>query len=158
LLAQVHQALAPPPPLSTALTNPRARALVIKRPAIACARGHHRRCAQALCQDADRVFKSTVKEDRDFNEFQQQREKLNYFWIVEKKGVEDRKAELRNKERELQVHVYACVYMYIYTSYLYMCCTHSRTFLPAYRTQHAERYGRLNAPFEVQLQYILVLQ
>merc|ERR1711865_1047396 len=31
-----------------------------------------------------------------------QREKLNYFWIVEKKNLEDKKAELRNKERELQ--------------------------------------------------------
>jgi hypothetical protein len=29
-------------------------------------------------------------------------EKLNYFWIVEKKNLEDKKAELRNKERELQ--------------------------------------------------------
>lgn len=55
-----------------------------------------------LAQDADRIFKQTVKEDHDFNSFQQQREKLNYFWIVEKKKVEDKKAELRNKERELQ--------------------------------------------------------
>ena len=47
--------------------------------------------------EADRIFKQTVKEDRDFNEFQQQREKLNYFWIVEKKNVEDKKAELRNR-------------------------------------------------------------
>ena len=47
-------------------------------------------------------FKETQKEERDFNEFQQQREKLNYFWIVEKKKLEDKKAELRNKERELQ--------------------------------------------------------
>jgi len=47
-------------------------------------------------------FKETQKEERDFNEFQQQREKLNYFWIVEKKKLEDSKAELRNKERELQ--------------------------------------------------------
>jgi hypothetical protein len=30
-------------------------------------------------------------------------EKINYFWIVEKKTLEDKKAELRNKERELQV-------------------------------------------------------
>ncbi len=29
-------------------------------------------------------------------------EKLNYFWIVEKKKLEDKKAELRNKEREMQ--------------------------------------------------------
>eukprot|EP00620_Florenciella_sp_RCC1587_P023052 CAMPEP_0182567730 /NCGR_PEP_ID=MMETSP1324-20130603/8866_1 /TAXON_ID=236786 /ORGANISM="Florenciella sp., Strain RCC1587" /LENGTH=472 /DNA_ID=CAMNT_0024781771 /DNA_START=57 /DNA_END=1475 /DNA_ORIENTATION=+ len=42
------------------------------------------------------------KEEQDFNEYQQQREKLNYFWIVEKKNLEDKKAELRNKEREIQ--------------------------------------------------------
>ena len=29
-------------------------------------------------------------------------EKLNYFWIVEKKKIEDLKASLRNKEREAQ--------------------------------------------------------
>lgn len=29
-------------------------------------------------------------------------EKLNYFWIVEKKTLEDKKSELRNKDRELQ--------------------------------------------------------
>ena len=29
-------------------------------------------------------------------------EKLNYFWIVEKKKLEDKRAELRNKEREMQ--------------------------------------------------------
>lgn len=34
--------------------------------------GHH----QALTLEADRVFKRTVKEDHDFNEFQQQREKV----------------------------------------------------------------------------------
>uniref|UniRef100_A0A7S1XXH6 Growth arrest-specific protein 8 domain-containing protein n=1 Tax=Phaeomonas parva TaxID=124430 RepID=A0A7S1XXH6_9STRA len=43
-----------------------------------------------------------LKEDRRFNDFQQQREKINYFWIVEKKKLEDKKAELRNKEREVQ--------------------------------------------------------
>lgn len=42
------------------------------------------------------------KETRAYNEFQEQREKLGYFWIVEKKNREDKKAELRNKERELQ--------------------------------------------------------
>lgn len=31
-----------------------------------------------------------------------QTEQLNYFWIVEKKNLEDKRAELRNKERELQ--------------------------------------------------------
>lgn len=57
---------------------------------------------KALKTDADRLHKATQKEEHDFNEFQQQREKLNYFWIVEKKKAEDKRAELRNKERELQ--------------------------------------------------------
>ena len=57
---------------------------------------------QKLKNEADRLFKLTQKEERDFNEFQQQREKLNYFWIVEKKKLEDKRSELRNKERELQ--------------------------------------------------------
>lgn len=52
--------------------------------------------------EADRLHKLTKKEEADFNEFQQQREKLNYFWIVEKKKLEDKRAELRNKDRELQ--------------------------------------------------------
>uniref|UniRef100_A0A7R9UD54 Growth arrest-specific protein 8 domain-containing protein n=1 Tax=Pinguiococcus pyrenoidosus TaxID=172671 RepID=A0A7R9UD54_9STRA len=43
-----------------------------------------------------------LREDRLFNDFQQQREKINYFWIVEKKKLEDKKAELRNKNREVQ--------------------------------------------------------
>ena len=55
-----------------------------------------------LKNEADRLHKSAKKEEHDFNEFQQQREKLNYFWIVEKKRLEDMRARLRNKERELQ--------------------------------------------------------
>jgi growth arrest-specific protein 8 len=57
---------------------------------------------KALKIDADRLHKQSKKEEHDFNEFQQQREKLNYFWIVEKKKLEDKRAELRNKEREFQ--------------------------------------------------------
>jgi hypothetical protein len=52
--------------------------------------------------EAKRLHALTIKEEHDFNEFQQQREKLNYFWIVEKKKLEDKRAELRNKDRELQ--------------------------------------------------------
>jgi growth arrest-specific protein 8 len=57
---------------------------------------------KALKNEADRLLKKTQKEEHDFNEFQQQREKLNYFWIVEKKKLEDARANLRNKDRELQ--------------------------------------------------------
>jgi hypothetical protein len=53
-------------------------------------------------REAERLHDATKMEDKYFNEFQQQREKLNYFWIVEKKKLEDKRAELRNKERELQ--------------------------------------------------------
>lgn len=42
------------------------------------------------------------RESEAFNEYQQQREKLNYFWIVEKKNLEDKKSDLRNKVREQQ--------------------------------------------------------
>mmetsp|Transcript_8143 Transcript_8143/g.13280 ORF Transcript_8143/g.13280 Transcript_8143/m.13280 type:complete len:489 (+) Transcript_8143:69-1535(+) len=55
-----------------------------------------------LQHQANTLSKQANKEDHDFNEFQQQRERLNYFWIVEKKKLEDKKADLRNKERELQ--------------------------------------------------------
>ena len=57
---------------------------------------------KALHDEAVRLHKAMAKEEHDFNEFQQQREKLNYFWIVEKKKLEDKRAELRNKDRELQ--------------------------------------------------------
>eukprot|EP01036_Dinobryon_divergens_P027393 gene27393-36162_t len=52
--------------------------------------------------EADKLHKATKREEHDFNEFQQQREKLNYFWIVEKKKLDDKRVELRNKDRELQ--------------------------------------------------------
>lgn len=57
---------------------------------------------KALKTEADRLHKTTKREEHDFNEFQQQREKLNYFWIVEKKKLDDKRVELRNKEREQQ--------------------------------------------------------
>lgn len=55
-----------------------------------------------LVRQAKTLLEMAKKEEQAFNEFQQQREKINYFWIVEKKNFEDRKAELRNKERERQ--------------------------------------------------------
>merc|ERR1719271_203571 len=42
------------------------------------------------------------QEEKSYNEFLQEREKINYFWIVEKKTLMEKQAELRNKERELQ--------------------------------------------------------
>ena len=54
-----------------------------------------------LKNEADRLHKLAQKEEHDFNEFQQQREKLNYFWIVEKKKHQRlcvEKHQLRMKE------------------------------------------------------------
>lgn len=48
------------------------------------------------------LYLETQKEEKNYNEHQQQREKIHYFWIVAKKNLEDKKAELRNKEREMQ--------------------------------------------------------
>merc|ERR1719161_807465 len=42
------------------------------------------------------------KEEKEFHHFLMEREKINYFWIVEKKTLTEKQADLRNKERELQ--------------------------------------------------------
>lgn len=55
-----------------------------------------------LKAEAITLTKEFNQEEKDFNEYQQQRERLNYFWIVEKKTLEDKRAQLRNKEREQQ--------------------------------------------------------
>ena len=63
--------------------------------------------------DDEDYKKSLRKECRDLEDkirkeedlaglYQDERQRVNYFWIVAKKEMEDRQAELRNKERELQ--------------------------------------------------------
>merc|ERR1712072_1535372 len=56
----------------------------------------------ALVKKAKELEKVCKQEAHDFNKFQQQRDQINYFWIVEKKTLDDKKTERRNKERELQ--------------------------------------------------------
>lgn len=41
-------------------------------------------------------------EEKDFHQYLMEREKINYFWIVEKKTLTEKQADLRNKEREYQ--------------------------------------------------------
>jgi hypothetical protein len=57
---------------------------------------------QALIKRAKAVQRSIDAETSDFDQFQQQRDQLNYFWIVEKKNLEDKKSERRHKDREMQ--------------------------------------------------------
>jgi len=55
-----------------------------------------------LIELAKNLQRQCQQEAQDFNKFQQQRDQINYFWIVEKKSLEDKKTDRRNKERELQ--------------------------------------------------------
>ena len=62
---------------------------------------------QLKAKKAFEYFKETKVEEKKFDTYRQEREQLNYFWIVEDKKAEKAprrwpKAELRNKERELQ--------------------------------------------------------
>ena len=50
---------------------------------------------QSKAKKAFEYFKETKVEEKKFDTYRQEREQLNYFWIVEKKRLEDKKAELR---------------------------------------------------------------
>jgi len=53
-------------------------------------------------KEAKRLRENCEREERDFHQFLMEREKINYFWIVEKKTLTEKQADLRNKEREYQ--------------------------------------------------------
>jgi len=53
-------------------------------------------------KEAKRLRELCDREERDFHNFLMEREKINYFWIVEKKTLNEKMADLRNKEREYQ--------------------------------------------------------
>eukprot|EP01138_Halocafeteria_seosinensis_P000034 gb/GECG01000034.1/.p1 GENE.gb/GECG01000034.1/~~gb/GECG01000034.1/.p1 ORF type:complete len:526 (+),score=119.49 gb/GECG01000034.1/:1-1578(+) len=57
---------------------------------------------RALVDRCVELKQAVAREELQFNEFQQHKDKLNHFWIVAKRDLEDKKAELRNKERELE--------------------------------------------------------
>jgi hypothetical protein len=49
---------------------------------------------------AKSLKKKIKTETNDFNRFQTQRDQLNYFWVFERKNLEDKKSERRHKDRE----------------------------------------------------------
>ena len=57
---------------------------------------------QLKAKKAFEYFKETKVEEKKFDTYRQEREQLNYFWIVEKKRLEDKKAELRRALRVLR--------------------------------------------------------
>jgi hypothetical protein len=51
------------------------------------------------CRDLQKKIKYEEQMTGLFND---ERLRINYFWLIGKKELEDRQAELRNKDRELQ--------------------------------------------------------
>jgi len=51
------------------------------------------------CRSLEKLIKNEEKLTGLFND---ERLRINYFWLISKKELEDKQAELRNKERELQ--------------------------------------------------------
>jgi len=51
------------------------------------------------CRNLEEMIKNEEKMTGLFND---ERLRINYFWLISKKELEDKQAELRNKERELQ--------------------------------------------------------
>ena len=65
-------------------------------------RGAHHEQQLASLEDAAVALASEMDHERDErNYFQLERDKINTFWEITKKDLEDRKAELRNKDREM---------------------------------------------------------
>jgi len=56
----------------------------------------------ALQQECMKYKRWCENEEKRYNMFLQEREKINYFWIVEKKALSEAQADLRNKDREMQ--------------------------------------------------------
>jgi len=46
--------------------------------------------------------KKIARETQMTGLYSDERSRLNYFWLISKKELDDKQAELRNKERELQ--------------------------------------------------------
>lgn len=50
-----------------------------------------------------RLLETQIKKEVELGGlYQDERQRLNYFWVMAKKELEDRQSDLRNKERELQ--------------------------------------------------------
>jgi hypothetical protein len=57
---------------------------------------------KSLRLQARELEKQVQREEDQAGLYQDERQRVNYFWIVAKKELEDKQAELRNKEREMQ--------------------------------------------------------
>ena len=58
----------------------------------------HKKSLRLECRDLEKKIKQEEKLTGLYND---ERLRINYFWLISKKELEDKQAELRNKEREL---------------------------------------------------------
>ncbi|KAF4734814.1 Dynein regulatory complex subunit 4, partial [Perkinsus olseni] len=56
----------------------------------------------ALQKEARQIREEYTEDEKMYNQFLQEREKINYFWTGAKKTRNEREAELRNRERDLE--------------------------------------------------------
>lgn len=59
----------------------------------------YKRTLRLECRSIQKNINNETKLTRQYND---ERLRINYFWLISKKELEDKQAELRNKERELQ--------------------------------------------------------
>lgn len=57
---------------------------------------------QDMMREATKLKLDCEREKKDHDQFLMEREKINYFWIVERKTLTEKQADLRNKTREFQ--------------------------------------------------------
>lgn len=56
----------------------------------------------SLKEEAKKLHLKAKIEELDFNEFQSQRKKIHYFWLLEKDSLERKQADVRVKDREIR--------------------------------------------------------
>ena len=61
----------------------------------AASRPRRKKTDSSKAKKAFEYFKETKVEEKKFDTYRQEQEQLNYFWIVEKKRLEDKKGELK---------------------------------------------------------------
>ena len=59
-------------------------------------------CVYQLEQHVGRLREELDREREERNYFQLERDKVNTFWEITKRQLEEKKAELRNKDREME--------------------------------------------------------
>jgi hypothetical protein len=65
----------------------------------------HGQCFKIMFQLEEHIVRLREELDREREErnyFQLERDKVNTFWEITKRQLEERKAELRNKDREME--------------------------------------------------------